>query len=180
MILRLKICTSVDRNVRVERPGSRTRIGTGSFASALAEQLAALFDEVDEYELAKVLGVGEERPTAVDLGEPLDVTSIAAHARLSVRALQEGFRATFGTTPMRYVRQARLRQARDDLRCATGDEGVTQIAHRWGFTHLGRFACLYRQTFGESPSAALNTGVRRYGTRSPIHATDECADATLS
>ena len=50
MILRLKICTSVDRNVRVERPGSRTRIGTGSFASALAEQLAALFDEVDEYE----------------------------------------------------------------------------------------------------------------------------------
>ncbi|QZY47050.1 AraC family transcriptional regulator [Mycolicibacterium austroafricanum] len=115
-----------------------------------------------------------------NLGEPLDVTSIAAHARLSVRALQEGFRATFGTTPMRYVRQARLRQARDDLRCATGDEGVTQIAHRWGFTHLGRFACLYRQTFGESPSAALNTGVRRYGTRSPIHATDECADATLS
>ncbi|WP_156763149.1 AraC family transcriptional regulator, partial [Mycobacterium sp. E787] len=32
---------------------------------------------------------------------------------------------------------------------------VTQIAARWGFAHTGRFAVLYRQTYGQSPHATL-------------------------
>ncbi|QVI27246.1 AraC family transcriptional regulator [Mycolicibacterium neoaurum] len=89
------------------------------------------------------------------LGEPIHVTAIAAHVHLSVRALQEGFQSAMGTTPMSYVRQARLRRARFDLHTAAEHENVALIAHRWGFTHLGRFASLYRKAFGESPSAAL-------------------------
>lgn len=57
------------------------------------------------------------------LGEPLEVSAIAGHAHLSVRALQEGFQSALGTTPMRYVREARLQRARTDLRTATGAEG---------------------------------------------------------
>lgn len=89
------------------------------------------------------------------LSEPLDVTTIAGHAHLSVRALQEGFQSALGTTPMRYVREARLQRARTDLRTASESEGVAEIAFRWGFTHLGRFSSMYRQAFGECPSAAL-------------------------
>lgn len=132
--------------------------------------------------------IGVRAPTiqrAVDyiedhLGEPLHVTAIAAHARLSVRALQEGFQSALGTTPMRYVRQARLRRARFDLRAASTDDGVTQIAHRWGFTHLGRFASLYRQTFGESPSDALRGHPRRADPNRPIHAARSPMNATLT
>jgi hypothetical protein len=29
------------------------------------------------------------------------------------------------------------------------------VATRWGITHLGRFACEYRNRFGESPSQTL-------------------------
>jgi AraC-like DNA-binding protein len=139
-------------------------------------------------------GSGLRAPTiqrAVDyieehLGEPIDVTVIAAHARCSVRTLQEGFQSALGTTPMNYVREARLRRARHDLHAATAQEGVALIAHRWGFTHLGRFAGLYRQTFGESPSTALHTRHRGHGHRTshqsgwPIHTAPPGADATLT
>ena len=90
------------------------------------------------------------------LSEPIHVTAIAAHVHLSVRALQEGFQIALGTTPMSYVRQARLRRARLDLHSAAEHENVALIAHRWGFTHLGRFASLYRKAFDQSPSAALH------------------------
>ncbi|QZY48911.1 AraC family transcriptional regulator [Mycolicibacterium austroafricanum] len=91
------------------------------------------------------------------LAEPMDVATIAAHVRLSVRSLQEGFQTSLGTTPMRYVRDLRLRQARRDLVAADPrSDGVAQIAMRWGFTHLGRFAGQYRDAFGESPSDALH------------------------
>jgi AraC-like DNA-binding protein len=32
---------------------------------------------------------------------------------------------------------------------------VSEVAYRWGFTHLGRFAGAYRARFGESPSQTL-------------------------
>lgn len=91
------------------------------------------------------------------LADPLDVAAIAKHVRLSVRSLQEGFQSSLGTTPMRYVRDLRLRQARRDLVAADPrTDGVAQIAMRWGFTHLGRFAGQYRDAFGETPSEALH------------------------
>ncbi|WP_235733243.1 helix-turn-helix domain-containing protein [Mycolicibacterium neoaurum] len=101
------------------------------------------------------------------LTDPLDVATIAKHVRLSVRSLQEGFQNSLGTTPMRYVRDLRLRQARRDLVAAeTGSDGVAQIAMRWGFTHLGRFAGQYRDAFGESPSEAL------HGSRTTVDTLD--------
>ena len=120
------------------------------------------------------------------LGEPIEVTAIAEHAHLSVRALQEGFQSALGTTPMRYVREARLQRVRTDLHTATGAEGVAEIAFRWGFTHLGRFASMYRQAFGECPSAALQGRDRHSAqSRSPwlgqsFRGIDHRADATLS
>jgi AraC-like DNA-binding protein len=57
---------------------------------------------------------------------------------------------------MAYLRRVRLDHVHRDLR--KGDRGsttVTATAARWGFAHTGRFAVLYRETYGQSPHVTL-------------------------
>ncbi|MEI5097611.1 AraC family transcriptional regulator [Streptomyces sp. PmtG] len=87
---------------------------------------------------------------------PFTVESLAAEARVGVRWLQEAFRRYAGMSPMAYVREVRLRQVHEELTAAgPGETCVSDVAHRWGFTHLGRFAEQYRARFGELPSRTL-------------------------
>jgi len=87
--------------------------------------------------------------------QPLTVAQIAEAARLSVRALQLGFQRTFGLAPMGYLRQVRLEGAREELIAATDDTLVSEVARRWAFANLGRFAAQYRARFGENPVDTL-------------------------
>lgn len=83
------------------------------------------------------------------------VAHIAQYAHLSVRALEEGFRRHYGTTPMNYLRNTRLDRTRAAIvaNALTGSpETITEIAFRHGFNHLGRFSAYYRDRIGESPS----------------------------
>ena len=94
--------------------------------------------------------------------DPLTPQIVAEAVGLSLRALQSGFQRSMDTTPTRYLRDLRLRRARQDLLAADSEEiGVAEIAFRWGFTHLGRFAGHYREMFGETPSNALRATPRR-------------------
>ncbi|MFI8325720.1 AraC family transcriptional regulator [Streptomyces sp. NPDC085529] len=89
---------------------------------------------------------------------PFTTAELAAHARVSVRRLQESFREYVGMSPMAYVREVRLERVREELRAAEPDEvSVSEVAWRWGFAHQGRFAARYRERFGESPSRTLRT-----------------------
>lgn len=85
------------------------------------------------------------------------VPDIAAACGLSQRGLQDVFARTLGTTPNRFLRDHRLDCVRRELLRAPGDDGVTPIARRWGFTNPGRFAAAYRDRFGEDPATTLRT-----------------------
>ena len=86
--------------------------------------------------------------------EPLGTPDVAEALHVSVRALQAGFRAQLGCTPMAYLRRTRLERIRASL--ADGTAGtVTEAAARWGHPHLGRLAVDYRAAFGESPAETL-------------------------
>ncbi|MGW1953231.1 helix-turn-helix transcriptional regulator [Streptomyces sp. NPDC001920] len=88
-------------------------------------------------------------------GEPVSVADIAAAARVSPRTLQDRFRTELGTTPSAYLRRVRLDRAHQDLlRIADGSASgtVADVATRWGFTHLSRFAAYYREAYGQVPS----------------------------
>jgi len=91
----------------------------------------------------------------------LTVPELAAQAGVSTRALELAFRKQFDTTPRDFVMQARLRRAHDDLsRAVPGATTVTDIALKWGFAHVGRFARRYREVFGINPSRALGLPAR--------------------
>ena len=61
-----------------------------------------------------------------------------------------------GMGAMQYLRRRRLELAHRALRAANPHEDtVAEIAMRYGFWELGRFAGTYRARFGEPPSATL-------------------------
>jgi transcriptional regulator GlxA family with amidase domain len=87
---------------------------------------------------------------------PLTTSTLAKQCHVSVRTLQEGFQRHLSMSPMAYVRVVRLRRAHRDLRSADPSHStVASIAHRWGFTHLGRFAAAHKTTYGQTPLQAL-------------------------
>ena len=71
------------------------------------------------------------------------------------RTLIQHFRDFKGSSPMRYLRTARYQRVRDALSRAEPEERITEIAARWGFSHMGRFSVDYRRRFGETPSETL-------------------------
>jgi AraC-like DNA-binding protein len=90
-----------------------------------------------------------------NLDTPLTIHSIATTAGIAGQTLFKHFRDTYGISPMRYVRNLRFERVRRELLAAKTGATITEIASRWGFAHLGRFAVEYRLRFGESPSQTL-------------------------
>ncbi|MCW2690580.1 MAG: AraC family transcriptional regulator [Mycobacterium sp.] len=88
--------------------------------------------------------------------QDIGIVDIADSLRVTPRAVQRMFRRHLDTTPLQYLRQVRLHYAHQDLVVAEpGQETVAAIAAHWGFTHTGRFAVLYRQSYGRSPHTTL-------------------------
>jgi AraC-like DNA-binding protein len=152
-------------NDQISRPDSilREPIVGLPFIDSLVRGLLVVADH--PYHSAVVRPVGPARSrlvdTAVEIIEadadlPLTVSSIAARSHGSVRSLQQGFRRELEMAPMAYVREVRLRRAHRAL--VESDPSVTtvaSIAHRWGFTNLGRFAETHAARYGEPPGVTL-------------------------
>jgi AraC-like DNA-binding protein len=83
------------------------------------------------------------------------VADLAQAAGVGVRQLQKLFRDEFDMSPAQYLRNVRLDGARADLIGGDGAKAVSDVAYRWGFNHLGRFAAHYEHKFGETPSHTL-------------------------
>jgi AraC-like DNA-binding protein len=101
------------------------------------------------------------------LSRPPTVPKICELVGVSDRTLRSCCTEFLGMSPTRYVLLRRLREVRGALRKADPDtENVAEIAQRFGFAQLGRFAGTYRATFGENPSTTLQrTSGIRFATR---------------
>jgi AraC-like DNA-binding protein len=90
------------------------------------------------------------------LRDDISLDDIASAVYVTPRALQYMFRKHRNCTPMEYLRAVRLDHAHRDLLAADRSVvTVAEVARRWGFGHLGRFATNYRMAFGESPHETL-------------------------
>jgi len=93
----------------------------------------------------------EENPDRV-----LYIPELAAAIGVSNSTLRTCCQEQLGISPKRYLILRHMHLARRALRdSAPGMTTVTEIATRYGFWELGRFAVEYGSLFGESPSATL-------------------------
>ena len=89
----------------------------------------------------------------------VSAADIAAAAHVTIRAIQLAFRRHLDTTPSAYLRRVRLDHAHQQLCAASPGDGVTvtEVATRWGFVSLSRFAATYRDAYGVLPSYTLRS-----------------------
>ncbi|ANZ40909.1 hypothetical protein BBK82_37930 [Lentzea guizhouensis] len=85
------------------------------------------------------------------LGEPLVLRKLAAHAHLSPRTFSRRFLAETGLPPMRWLRLARIDQAKQLLE--RSDAAIDEVARRSGFGTAANFRAHFVQHCGLTPSA---------------------------
>ncbi|MBV9198744.1 MAG: helix-turn-helix domain-containing protein [Alphaproteobacteria bacterium] len=129
---------------------------------ALIEAMVACLGGQDDRETSLAQGqhalvmrrfrrVVEENPE-----QPLYIPDICKAIRVSERTLRMCCQEHLGMAPKRYLLLRRMHLVRRALHEAASDAtSVTDIATRYGFWQLGRFAVEYQALFGEAPSATL-------------------------
>ncbi|MBX9641967.1 MAG: helix-turn-helix transcriptional regulator [Mycobacteriaceae bacterium] len=88
----------------------------------------------------------------------ISLADIANAIFVTPRGVQYMFRKHRDCTPTAYLRlrQVRLNHAHRELAAGNRDTtSVGDVARKWGFAHLGRFAAYYRQHYGQSPHVTL-------------------------
>lgn len=96
-----------------------------------------------------------ERFMAAHLDMDLTPALIAEAAGTSTRSLHRAFRSYRTTSPLIALKALRLNRARAEIEAGRiGSDGLTGVAMRCGFTHMGQFSSDYRQRFGVLPSQA--------------------------
>ncbi|WP_164754272.1 helix-turn-helix domain-containing protein [Mesorhizobium sp. M7A.F.Ca.US.008.03.1.1] len=89
--------------------------------------------------------------------EEIPIVRLCKEIGVSRRQMEYAFRATFGVSPLEFIRALRLNEARRQLTTARASGlSVTRVAMEVGITHLGRFAASYRSLFGESPKETIH------------------------
>lgn len=139
----------------VELAGAEARL-LGVLAGLLRDEAAA----VRGTEVAASRMADLEAWIEANLEAPISIGRLCAVAGVGERALQKSFESRRGMSPMRFVTERRLAEAHRQLTHAHPRDDVTHVAVRLGFFHTGRFAALYRQAFGESPSQSLRRARR--------------------
>ncbi|SDG16044.1 helix-turn-helix domain-containing protein [Pseudomonas abietaniphila] len=88
--------------------------------------------------------------------ENFSVVQLAETADTSFQQLRKAFNECVGMAPTAWLRTRRLNLARQDLLSARREgTNVAEVAMRYSFWHLGRFAETYRSLFLEYPSQTL-------------------------
>ena len=96
----------------------------------------------------------------------LPISEICALSGASWRTLERAFLERFGIGPKGYYSALRMHRARADLIQAEPSTRIGEVARRWGFWHMGKFAQDYRALFGCLPSEEAAVGAV-HGKRAP-------------
>jgi transcriptional regulator GlxA family with amidase domain len=132
------------------------------------EQLAEVFGELlGRYGAARTpdrptpgIAAGIQRLLAEDLTRTPSLDELAGFARLPRFQLLRAFQSETGTTPHRYLRQLRLRNAQQLL---TAGYSVARAAAESGFHDQAHLHRHFRRTFAATPGTFSRNGVQDQG-----------------
>ncbi len=85
----------------------------------------------------------------------LTIDVIASHFSMSPSNLQRTFRQQAGVTINNYIRQRRLRDAKQNLE--KGLCTITEAAYEAGYNHPANFTIAFKKTFGVPPTKVVKT-----------------------
>jgi len=83
------------------------------------------------------------------------LSDLAKQVGVSDRTLRRGFQELFDISPLAYLTQQRIHQARNFLQ--QGQWTITEVARMVGYGHLGHFATAFKQEFGVTPSRCMSS-----------------------
>jgi AraC family transcriptional regulator, ethanolamine operon transcriptional activator len=84
--------------------------------------------------------------------EIMPISKICAETGVSWRTLDRGFQERFGIGPKAYHTRLRLSRVRTEILELGPHCVISDVANRWGFWHMGKFARDYKILFCELPS----------------------------
>jgi len=90
-----------------------------------------------------------------NLGQMLTLKTLCDALNTTKTPLNYGFQEVLGVSPMVYLKLLRLRAIHKVLKNADPGSKIVNLAHQFGFWHMGRFSQEYHQMFGQLPSATL-------------------------
>ena len=83
--------------------------------------------------------------------EPVRLSEAAESARLSPAYFSRLFRATFNTSPRRWILEERIRHAAQWM--SDSELNVSEVAYRLGYENPHLFSRQFKSVFGMSPKA---------------------------
>jgi AraC family ethanolamine operon transcriptional activator len=128
-----------------------------SYVLAIADSLQLDYRRLPRAAMRRTAVVGRARDYLLaNLDQPFSMQALCTVTARSERVLQYVFREVYGVSPHAWLQVMRLNAAQRELRSkGPSDVRITDVAVRWGFTHLGRFSMEYRRLFGERPIDTL-------------------------
>ena len=86
----------------------------------------------------------------VHMSEKILITDLARSVGISPRHFLRAFRQSFNSTPLQFIMELRIQEAK--RRLTSTAEGVTEVALACGFSHTQHFSTTFRKYVGTTPS----------------------------
>lgn len=90
-----------------------------------------------------------------NIQQKIEISDLEYASGLSKKKLNTIFKKYLKCSPNAYIRHYRLKCIYNEISQSSYKINITEIAYKWGVTHLGRFSIEYKEAFGEKPSETL-------------------------
>ncbi len=131
----------------------------GNYLNIEEEILNHLFENIvveDKNKDRKKFEVKKARNLLDDcIYQKVNIEDLAKELNISQRQFHDTFKTNYGLTPKHYLKYIKLNAIRRELLVASADINISDIAFKYGFTHMSHFAQEYKKMFSKLPSESL-------------------------